>query len=527
MSLINEIEEIKAIIDNRTYDNDDEFFSLLSSLKKIADESLNTSLKLDLYSYVKVKESFLLLSQGKYEKVQKLIDENLEYALKYENHNALVSTYNLAALLNYNIADYTKSLRYFNSALEIAEKMNDSLNRCKLLNNIGDLFAKFKEFDTAIIYFIEANNILADKLEDDKYTNLIVINEYNVITTYLELGLFEIAKKHFKTLQTVIKVKKVSSFAVLSSALSIAVNVNITNEIGEVYRQYIKVLNCRNYLTNDSLNLFDGYILAIRSLMKIDLKEEAESLLDSLYVVVKMLNTNRIFLIYYQLVIEFLLKFEQNNQDKINKYYQLFYQTSVRDVAKNDENVANALNVELKLNESRLKHLEMIKKNTELYRLSNTDSLTSLYNRHYLEFELKRIYENENCNIALIIFDIDKFKTINDTFGHVQGDIILKKAANILICDDSNVTVFRYGGDEFVTIIIDKEEAFIEKYIKDIFNKLNEEKNIPLIDKFSFSAGYTIAKTNTANPLEIISQADKALYQAKNEGRNKFKKYNQ
>ncbi|MGD9623665.1 MAG: transporter substrate-binding domain-containing protein [Arcobacter sp.] len=162
-------------------------------------------------------------------------------------------------------------------------------------------------------------------------------------------------------------------------------------------------------------------------------------------------------------------------------------------------------------------------KNFELEKMSNTDKLTNLHNRHKLDdslkYELSRFHRT-NIGFGLIILDIDFFKDVNDTFGHNIGDEVLIEICSVLNKNVRSSDILgRWGGEEFLIIVpnVTKEEleAFAEKLRKEI-----EEHHFFKVGKKTCSFGLTISK-ELDNENSIVSRADKALYKAKNKGRNR------
>ncbi|WP_417334324.1 diguanylate cyclase [Halarcobacter sp.] len=163
-------------------------------------------------------------------------------------------------------------------------------------------------------------------------------------------------------------------------------------------------------------------------------------------------------------------------------------------------------------------------KNKELEKLATTDKLTSLYNRRkieeLLEFEINRS-ERFNHKFGLAIVDIDKFKEVNDTYGHQIGDKVLKEIANILNTNRRKTDfVGRYGGEEFVIIcpesdvegVIKLMETFKEKICKHKFSKVENK-----------TASFGVTMSQRGDTIEsILKRADDALYKAKDNGRNKI-----
>lgn len=147
---------------------------------------------------------------------------------------------------------------------------------------------------------------------------------------------------------------------------------------------------------------------------------------------------------------------------------------------------------------------------------SNRDPLTGLANRGYfqekLDYELKRL-KRTRSNLTLAMLDIDNFKSINDKYGHLEGDRVLKQIANILRKNMREVDVVaRWGGEEFAIIMPETDSKgaliFIERIRKII-------EGYKFKTKITVSAGIASTKGET-NKDNFVSFADDALYVAKN-----------
>jgi diguanylate cyclase (GGDEF)-like protein/PAS domain S-box-containing protein len=166
---------------------------------------------------------------------------------------------------------------------------------------------------------------------------------------------------------------------------------------------------------------------------------------------------------------------------------------------------------------------ERKKLESKLKKLSFKDELTGVFNRRYFnELIKKQLYTciRYRSNFSLIMFDIDHFKDINDTFGHPTGDVILKELANLIvsIIRDSDV-LCRVGGEEFIVIAdytnLKEAEELAEKIRKKV-----EGTNFPYVRKVTVSLGVTEAKTDDSVET-LLERVDKALYNAKEKGRNR------
>ncbi len=170
--------------------------------------------------------------------------------------------------------------------------------------------------------------------------------------------------------------------------------------------------------------------------------------------------------------------------------------------------------------------------NAKLYELATKDGMTKLYiYRHFytlLENEIRRCQRYKR-NMSLIMMDIDNFKRINDTYGHLTGDTILKRLAAVLQETVRKIDIpARYGGEEFVVILpeTDKEDACsiaerIRKNVSQIVVKVNETENLsPTV-----SIGVAQYTTDAQEAKELINCADTALYFSKHNGKNMVSTY--
>ena len=163
----------------------------------------------------------------------------------------------------------------------------------------------------------------------------------------------------------------------------------------------------------------------------------------------------------------------------------------------------------------------------EIYRLTTIDGLTQVYNKRYfietLEREIGRAHRYRR-ELSLIMFDIDHFKKINDTYGHLAGDHVLKQLASVIKARIRREDIMsRYGGEEFAIILpeIDNYNAvqFAEK-IRGIVEKAVfrfEDTDIPV----TISIGCASMTTELQEPHEFVRVADGHLYTAKSQGRNR------
>ncbi len=177
--------------------------------------------------------------------------------------------------------------------------------------------------------------------------------------------------------------------------------------------------------------------------------------------------------------------------------------------------------------------LDVIKKINFMYSqtkyLSVTDGLTGLYNRRHFQCNFDREFlrsERYDSKLSLAMIDIDFFKQVNDTYGHGCGDYVLKEIAYLALQTFRKTDmVFRYGGEEFAVILT---ETDIQNAIIPCERLRKNVETYPFIYNgqpfnVTISAGVCEKDSSILSAFDLFEKTDKALYQAKETGRNQVK----
>jgi diguanylate cyclase (GGDEF)-like protein len=162
----------------------------------------------------------------------------------------------------------------------------------------------------------------------------------------------------------------------------------------------------------------------------------------------------------------------------------------------------------------------------EIYRLTIIDGLTQVYNKRYLlEFldrEMARCLRHQRA-LSLVLLDIDRFKKINDTYGHLAGDYVLRELAQVLKSRIRKEECFaRYGGEEFALVLPETGHENTV-FLADKLRKIVEEHAFVFEGKrirVTFSAGVADLDAAHDSALAFIKASDARLYEAKHRGRN-------
>ncbi|WP_286233161.1 EAL domain-containing protein [Thalassotalea sediminis] len=164
----------------------------------------------------------------------------------------------------------------------------------------------------------------------------------------------------------------------------------------------------------------------------------------------------------------------------------------------------------------------------ELRKLANSDTLTGLPNRSYFQANQTRLVKNKVPH-ALLVFDLDNFKKVNDSMGHEVGDVLLCKVAErIRSVGRSQDTVYRLGGDEFSIIVENTNDIHtITTIAKDILRSIAQPLKLKNHEIVLYSSiGIVLYPEDGASPQELLKNADTAMYHAKNAGGNRYKFFN-
>jgi len=174
---------------------------------------------------------------------------------------------------------------------------------------------------------------------------------------------------------------------------------------------------------------------------------------------------------------------------------------------------------------------DLVQANKELAILSQTDGLTQLFNRTHWEnclaAEYKRWVRSQNPS-CLVMIDIDNFKDVNDTYGHVVGDEVIRHISKLIRHHVRETDVSgRYGGEEFAILLadtaLDNGKVFAERLREEVAESTVKYNDIDL--KYTVSIGIAEIETSIDSYEVWIKYADVALYQSKKDGKNKVTLY--
>ncbi|MFJ2381959.1 sensor domain-containing diguanylate cyclase [Pseudomonas protegens] len=218
-----------------------------------------------------------------------------------------------------------------------------------------------------------------------------------------------------------------------------------------------------------------------------------------------------------------------NNYQPITGQGEFMYQnTTLLPLRSSNSEIHHVCLVIYDLTDVAINSLALQKANQQLQHLSRTDHLTQLYNRGHWEQRLQFEYSRHGSSIALLMLDIDHFKSINDRHGHQAGDAVIKRVSDLIHqhVRDSDVAG-RYGGEEFAILLPHTDLAGARTLAERLRQSVEEQEVIHngQAIAFTISLGIACLDRPARDHRCLIEWADQALYASKRAGRNRVSTY--
>ncbi|MFJ2336534.1 diguanylate cyclase [Pseudomonas protegens] len=218
-----------------------------------------------------------------------------------------------------------------------------------------------------------------------------------------------------------------------------------------------------------------------------------------------------------------------NNYQPITGQGEFMYQnTTLLPLRSSNSEIHHVCLVIYDLTDVAINSLALQKANQQLQHLSRTDHLTQLYNRGHWEQRLQFEYSRHGNSIALLMLDIDHFKSINDRHGHQAGDAVIKRVSELIHqhVRDSDVAG-RYGGEEFAILLPHTDLAGARTLAERLRQSVEEQEVIHngQAIAFTISLGIACLDRPARDHRCLIEWADQALYASKRAGRNRVSTY--
>lgn len=527
--------------------------TMLSESKDLALENPRKSYDLAVKAYELAERYDLEIEKGNaYFKmayacrVMSDYSNGLDYALKaldiFKENNyidGVIKVRNIIGIIYFYFGDYSTALENFSQALEDLEYHENMNLKASILNNIGEIYREAGQYGRAIEYFEDALDI---SIEYD-FKN-------NISSIYLNLGeVFNLDNRNEESMEYIKK-----SYAIAKTSRSVIVQGEAEVKLGKAMYRRGDFQKAQDYYFSalTKYNKVNNKFYLIELLMNMAELDEAmginpvNNLREALNNAVEMGLESKVSKIYKMLAEYYERNYEFKHALEYFKSYHLKEkELEATNLAKKLEIISiefdyfreksenkkfKALSEKLKreVEESEMELNRIKDLNASLVKETLVDELTRLYNRRGIHSMFSKVLGkicDEKC--ALFIIDIDFFKKYNDSWGHIQGDVCLKKISHCLkTLPFENYFAGRFGGEEFLLYMKVKSfEEAVEKgeYVRQAVESLKlayskEEDSSHVTVSLGGKTG--IVDINNVN--RIIEEADRELYLAKEQGRNRL-----
>lgn len=436
--------------------------------------------------------------------------------------NYYVITSNLLGVIYNSISEEFWGLEYLLKGFYVSKDMKNDDLTSRILNNIGDMFHELGDYKEAYNYLIRAKEYRekVENYKDDVYStivmnlieNAILLEKDDEVISYMEDIEPTLSNEDREILRAIIVSKEVIYSFGLGDISKAKEGIQYLLERVLKYTEYTHAFNALMRVRQvifqlGDRKLGDTYINVLKML--------AQDIDDVNYTA----KYQDILVEYYEVIGD-----KQQWHEALEEYYRFNHEN----VITRKNNFSKSLIAKIELERAVHEHYEILKRNRILEILSEVDDLTGVYNRRTLE---KRVFDSlaevNDSFYAMLIIDVDHFKIVNDSHGHILGDKLLRKMGTLLKESfHENSIVGRIGGDEFV-VFIDHIGTDLASAIKNVElqveNFQEKVRKVKLSDKqsiLSVSIGITVEKDRKKSFKFLYSNADTALYEAKNRGRN-------
>lgn len=482
--------------------------------------------------------------------------DTIQYGEKNNDHRAQIEGYFHRGVLYYNIGDVKNA---FNDLMHHRELIEKECRNEDLLNSYNFLFVlhlyneEYKKSKEALKQLINLSNRLDYKvMMSNAYSNYAHV--LNLETSHAEALIY--AQKSY----TIAMRYEPNNKELIFHCLINLVKTFIYLKDLEKSDKYLNKIKAMDLLQKNQRTLIFYYNLKANWFYK---KNNEKKALDFYYKSVSVLKAYKDYNLLKETYEAMMIIYKKDaNYKKLSEVQEKYIDLMGTIKAENLEQAALSFEIQRQVNERRKKYKLIEEQNKileqknkriieqskaleavydQLWEKYNTkesesrrDFLTGVFNRQGIEEALEAVafsHKEENISVSCLIFDIDHFKTVNDTYGHLAGDQVIKKTCELCekIMDESYV-LGRYGGDEFVIIMekttLDEAEKMAQYIIDEVSN--NKIRIEDQDDEIMITLSIGIMNTDyhdAKNVKDMVYIADLGLYNAKRKGRNQYDVY--
>lgn len=429
--------------------------------------------------------------------------------------------YNIMGIAYSNMMEYHLSLDMYLKAFYICKEYPELGFMGLLLNNIGNLFSTLEQYEQALDYYKRAIvNLKGTEYDNDRLHGLCVLN---VVETCFMLQRYDEAEQWLKKGKPYFK--DTDNIPLRCQLLMADAFRNVeAKQIQKAKDIFYEICD----VIADSLEftyLFNVLLSALKVSLQLQDIMLCRKLIESMDQVVMQMGSYSSDVMLQKMKIEFCICFEL--QEELHAQTMLYFDMNERAQLISRNNYGQSLQAKITLERRLYEQRSIMKKNEELMRINELDPSTKLMNKkaiqEYINAQLQ-VHDQQTLS-AIFVLDIDLFKHVNDTYGHLTGDFVIEETANTLrSLFRKEDAIGRIGGDEFIIFM---EHVYSEEFIYEMAEKTLRQMmriSVSSVSKIpiTVSLGVAIIANQEETYTSLFSKADRALYEAKANGRNQY-----
>lgn len=472
------------------------------------------------------EESRKMLEKGEYENALTLVKRALEQSGIESDVKLYCDILNITGIIYSAIGNEMMAVEHYLMGLSVSLKNNYSVASGKFYNNIGSEYQKLCDHQNAVRYFkLSLAELEKDEsVRQDNYANRAFIINMNLCTEYYELDEYEKAEVYLNNARLYVDDSsnegKRLSFLVQECKLYIHTGKEelVQSRFPELMELALNIKDRTDFWSD--MEELCKLALALKRL------DEMKQIIDFMETQLSMFSDDQMGMNTKVTVCELLISYYKCiGDEELIRAAELEYIKLCRQQFQEVRKAkASAINYKIQLN-------TQYEENILFRKQIDIDQLTGVGNRYKLEKDykmLKEICRESGCHVGIGIIDVDCFKEVNDTYGHLVGDNYLKAVSEIIKKTVISIGgVYRYGGDEFVVLLVDVDKEIIKKIAQKI-ETLIEMKALENQASFkgvlTVSQGYiSINPCRDSDIWQVLPYADQQLYIVKNNGKQGFR----
>lgn len=399
-------------------------------------------------------------------------------------------------------------------ALHMSTECDDRKIMINCNIHLGMLHAKLEDFNNALIYEDAAIECLEDCPREWERLRVLSIAQSGIV--YAKQERIELSEKCLLQIEEIFKNQRIDMG--MMPVLNLALRVSYAKENWQRFETYMRQLLDQAILEEGFFEALEFYFDICTFLLNKGRKQELRALLDYIKGYMDMLPL--VYLKYY--ILNFEVLYASTFEDEDMHWLATQNLLAILPEYEKEQQKAkiNSFDYIEYLHEERDLSAKMEQK-------SKLDPMTGLYNKFTIEFLVDEYFctKDKESVAALLLLDMDHFKQINDTLGHLAGDAVLADTAAVISrFFKEDALCGRVGGDEFMIFVKDVKDIssllLQAEFLRQEIAKTTSERNITIA--IQASVGIAVSTAGYYSYSSIFAAADEALYQAKKEGRNKI-----